>query len=83
MKTKETYQLRSHFPWKRCIIASIVILLCSVITIALIVPIRDYMNIGKYNWIIILVWSLVFGGLLLFFWIKEIIKYQRKRKDEK
>lgn len=83
MKNKNNYELHSVFPWKRCWIATVIILLCAVMTVSLLVTIRDFTKIGDYNWIIILVWALVFGGLLVFYWGYQIIQYRRKRKDEK
>lgn len=82
-KNKNEYELRSRFPWKRCFVATVIILLCAVMTVGLLVTIRDFTNIGDYNWIIILVWSLVFGGILVFYWNMQFIRFQKKRKDEK
>lgn len=76
-------ELRSHFPLKRCLIATLVIILCAVMVLTLLYSIINTQNLKEKSWIFILVWGAVFGGMTIFYWIEQTIKYIKKRKDEK
>ena len=80
---KEEESLRRHFPWKKCLIASLVIVICAFIVLTLLYSI---VQVGKHNdkyWIFLLVWGLVFGTMLVVYWCVQITEYIKNRKDEK
>lgn len=75
--------LRSHFPWKKCLIATLVIILIAFMVLTLLYSIVHSGGHSDKYWIILLVWGIVFFLLLVGYWINQIVVYYRKRKDEK
>lgn len=74
---------KKEFFFKSKIITTIIIFLTYVITISILFAISK--NISKDNptgLILIISFSVAFGLLILYFWIREIIKFQ-KAKHEK
>ncbi len=75
--------LRRKFPVKKCLIATLVIILCAFIVLTLLYSIVQVEKQNDKYWIFLLVWGVVFGGLIVFYWCFQIIKYLKNRKDEK
>lgn len=72
----------THFPLKRCLIASVVILLCARMVLGLLYAIVKNENIPDKTWIFVLVWGVVFFLRLFTYWRRQIIQFIRTRKDE-
>lgn len=75
--------LRSRFPIKRCLVASLVILLVALIVLTLLYGIISAEKISDKSWIFFLVWGIVFGLMLIVYWLRQIFLYVKIRKDEK
>lgn len=80
---KKNEGLKTHFPWKKCLIATVVILLCAFIVLTLLYSIVNANHQNEKYWIFLLVWGIVFGLMLFIYWLVQIGKYIDKRKDEK
>lgn len=76
-------EVRSRFPLKKCLIATLVIILCAFIVLTLLYSIVQVQKQNDKYWIFLLVWGVVFAGIILFYWCYQIIKYCKNRKDEK
>ena len=79
---KETYPTHTLFPWKKCGIATVVILIVAAIALSLFYAIATK-HPPANNWIFFLVWGIVFTLMLAFYWIHQILGYIKTRKDEK
>lgn len=79
---KKTEPTHTKFPWKKCIIATVVILIVAVIVLSLFYAIAVNHRENDKNWIFFLVWGIVFGLMLLGYWLAQILKYIETRKDE-
>ncbi len=81
MKADKSYH--THFPLKRCLIASRVILLCAVMVLGLLYSVIKRENISSKAWIFVLVWAVIFFLMLAVYWIRQIRKFIQTRHDEK
>lgn len=82
MRAKK-YPTHTTFPIKKCWIASLVILLVAVIVLGLLYAIVGNKSaLKEKSWIFLLVWGIVFGVMLVGYWIHQIRKYIKTRKDE-
>lgn len=69
----------NKFPWKKALIGTLVILVVAVLTLSLFYS--TAMNgENEYGWVYILVWGLIFGLILLVYWIHLILDNHRKNK---
>ncbi|MFA6861662.1 MAG: hypothetical protein WCR56_04715 [Bacilli bacterium] len=72
----------SAFPMKKCLIASLVIFICGVLVLTLLYAIVNSSSIPDKSWIFAVVWASLVVGSLIAYWIYQIIKYRKTRKDE-
>jgi hypothetical protein len=72
----------SRFPVRKCLIASAVIIVCAVMALGVLYGIANQAKIPDKSWIFALVWAIVFGAMLLGYWIFQIVHYIKNRKDE-
>ncbi len=75
--------LKRKFPVKKCLIATLVILLCAFIVLTLLYSIVQAEKQNDKYWIVLLVWGIGLFALIAFYWCYQIIKYCKNRKDEK
>lgn len=77
------YTGHTKFPIKKCLIATLCIILVFIIILGLLYSIIYGANIPDKSYIFLIVWSSMFTLSLLVYWIYQIIKYIKTRKDEK
>ncbi len=80
-----TFKDHTPFPWKKCIIATIVIILCYLLVLAALYGIVDAATNGvkeTTNVIVISVWSGALGLSLIGYWIYQAVRHYKIRKDE-
>ncbi len=80
-----TFKDHTPFPWKKCIIATVVIILCYLMVLAMLYGIVNAAASGTketVNLIVIIVWSSALGASLLAYWAVQIVKHLKTRKDE-
>lgn len=77
------FENHTKFPFKKCIIASIVILLCYLMVLVLLYSIIYANDLPKYAFIIFICWISLTIASILAYWIYQLIKYKKIRKDEK
>jgi uncharacterized membrane protein YdjX (TVP38/TMEM64 family) len=82
MKKNNTYPTHTKFPWKKCWIATVVILIVATIALSLFYAIATNHPNNDKSWIFFLVWGIVFGLMLIMYWSNQIMKYIKTRKDE-
>ena len=77
-------KIKDHtsFPVKRCVIASIVIILVFLIVLTLPISIIYSKDDLKYGWVLFLIWGILFAASLITYWIIQIVKFIKIRKDE-
>lgn len=80
---KDEEGLRSHFPVKKCLIATLVIILVAFLVLTLLYSLANSGGKNDKYWIFLLVWGVVFSLLILVYWLIQIVEYRRKRNDEK
>lgn len=71
---------KNKFPIKSCLITSLIIFLTYLISLGIFASIAKYAY-GRYataGMILIIVFSSVFGLLLIFYWIRMIHKYSKE-----
>lgn len=73
----------SKFPFKKCISASIVIIIVYVMILALLYGIIYSSKLTKYSAIFVYVWTGFLVLSLASYWIYQIIRYERNKKDER
>lgn len=78
-----TYDKHSKFPFRKCIIASIVIVIVASIVLTLLLSITKNQPDDRIAFILTVIFLSVFGALLLGYWIYQIVRYIGIRKDEK
>lgn len=76
-----TFKDKSSFPFRKSLIASVVIILCYLMVLILLYGVVN--STGMENgYILFAVW----GGLLLFsliaYWVYQIVRFRKVRKDE-
>lgn len=75
---------KNKFPIKSCIITSIVIFLTYLLCLGILAAAKyanDDFNL-KIGRILLIVFSSVFGLLLLFYWIRAIVQYSKKENGK-
>ena len=80
-----TFKDHTPFPWRKCIIATIVIILCYLMVLAMLYGIVNAAVDGTketVNLIVIIVWSAALGASILAYWAVQIVKHRKIRKDE-
>lgn len=78
-----TFKDKSFFPLKKCLIASVVIILCYLMVFTLLYAIVYSTDVQPFAYIFFIVWGSLLGLSLLAYWIYQICQYRKKRKDEK
>ncbi|MFA6624350.1 MAG: hypothetical protein WCS80_01110 [Bacilli bacterium] len=74
---------RTQFPLKRCLLATIVILLCALMVLALLYGIANSAKIPDKTWIFVVVWASLTGASVIGYWIYQSVLYVKIRKAEK
>ena len=77
------YSKHTKFPFRKCIVASIVILIVASMVLTLLVSITKNQPDDTLGFILMVVFLSVFSALLLGYWIYQIVRYIGIRKDEK
>ena len=80
MKNNTNYHTR--FPLKRCLIASLVILLCAAMVLGLLYAVIKNEQITDKSWIFVLVWGIIFLTRLIVYWVRQILLFIHTRHDE-
>ena len=78
-----TYEKHTRFPFKKCIIASIVLLIVASMVLTLLVSITKNQPDDRLGFILLVVFLSLFSALLVGYWVYQIVRYIRTRKDEK
>ena len=78
-----TFKDRSSFPMKKCLVATIVIILCYLMVFTLLYAIVYSTDVQPFAYIFFIVWGSLLGVSLLLYWAYQIYQYRKKRKDEK
>ena len=75
---------KTPFPWKKAIRSTIIILLVALLALALLETIALHVEKGAHQWIFLLVWGIIFGVLLVGYWIKLVygVIYKPKMKEK-
>ena len=76
------FENHTKFPLKRCLIASVVIILCYMMVLVLLYSIIYANKIPEYSYIIIICWASLTVLSLASYWIYQLIKYKKTRHDE-
>lgn len=76
------YQNHSKFPLKKCIIATIIIIICFLLVLTLLYSILYGVN-QEDNYIVAIIWAVCLFLAILGYWIYQIIKHHKINKDEK
>ncbi len=80
-----TFKDHTPFPWKKCFTATFIIILCFLVALAALYGIVQAATDGVQeltNLIVIIVWCSALGLSLAAYWITQILKYRKTRKDE-
>jgi VIT1/CCC1 family predicted Fe2+/Mn2+ transporter len=80
---KKTQDQHTHFPWKKSLIASLVIILCFLMVLGLLYAIINVSKLSDKSWIFATVWACILGAFLIGYWIYQIVQFHQTRKDEK
>lgn len=78
-----TFKNKSSFPLKKCLVASVVILLCYLMVFTLLYAIVFSTKISPFAYIFFIVWGALLLLSLLAYWGYQIYRYRKNRKDEK
>jgi biotin transporter BioY len=76
------YAEHTKFPIKHCLVSTIVIIICGAIVLGMLYGIVNSTSVSSKAWIFAVVWASLLGASLIAFWIYQIIKYKKTRKDE-
>lgn len=76
------YQNHSKFPLKKCIIATIIIIICFLLVLTLLYSILYGVD-QEDNYIVAIVWAVCLFLAILSYWIYQIVKHHKINKDEK
>ncbi len=78
-----SYEKHTKFPLKKCMIATVVILIVASIVLTLLLSITKSQPNDSIGFVLMIVFISVFGCLLIGYWIYQIVKFIGIRKDEK
>lgn len=77
-----TYQSHSRFPLKKCLIATVVILIVASMVLVLLLSISKSVGSDTVGKILLIVLLSVTGAGVAAYWLYQTIHYIEKRKDE-
>ena len=77
-----TFKDKSSFPLKKCLIASVVIILCYLMVLLLLYGVVNSTGF-EHGHIIFAVWGALLGASLLAYWAYQVYRHLKNRKDEK
>lgn len=77
------YPKHTKFPLKKCLIASVVILIVASLVLTLLLSITTNNPNDTLAFVLMIIFVSTFGCLLLGYWIYQIVRYIGIRKDEK
>ena len=72
----------SSFPFKKCLIASLVITLSFLMVLSLLYGISQINNLSRFNIVFISIFLSLFFISLASYWLYQFFLYRKRKKDE-
>lgn len=72
--------MKKPFPFKKCIIASIIIIIVYVIILSLLINFANNITDERYTFLIPLIWAICLSLSLIVYWVYQIIMYKKYGK---